>query len=157
MNKRKLLSLMLVLVMFVTLVQPTYAKTKYTKTEKNLAKTIASFQEDDLLDPDSFKLKKIHKVKYVLSPDIRWLYKEAGIYEDYKTIKWAVDFTAKNGYGGRVKNTIYITSTYCYFVDEGDGTSLYDYDDCTDYFGKTNTKTLTKHVKALAKKYYEDM
>ncbi len=155
MSKRKLLPIVLALVMIVTLVQPTYAKTKYTKTEKNIAMTLANFQEEDLVDPDSFKIKKVREVKYVLNEDIRWLYKEAGIYKDYKTIKWAVDFTAKNSYGGRVKNTIYISSTYCYFAD--DGTCLEDYDDCTNHYNKTNTKKLTKHVKTLAKKYYEAM
>ena len=34
MNKRKLLSIVLALVALVSLMQPTYAKTKYTKTEK---------------------------------------------------------------------------------------------------------------------------
>lgn len=53
----------------LTIVQPVNAKTKYTKAEKNLAYTLAVFQDSELLNPDSFKIKKISKVKYVLNKD----------------------------------------------------------------------------------------
>ena len=74
MNKRKLLSIVLALVALVSLMQPTYAKTKYTKTEKKLAETIAFFQEDNLVDPDSFRIRRIHRVKYKLDKDVYCLY-----------------------------------------------------------------------------------
>lgn len=55
--------------MCLTMVQPVNAKTKYTKADKNLAYTLAVFQDSELLNPDSFKIKKISKVKYVLNKD----------------------------------------------------------------------------------------
>ena len=55
------LYLLLAVVMCLTVVQPVNAKTKYTKDEKNLAYTIAVFQNNELWDPDSFKIRKSRK------------------------------------------------------------------------------------------------
>ena len=96
MNKRKLLSIVLALVVLVSLIQPTYAKTKYTKTEKKLAETIACFQEDNLVDPDSLKIRRIHRVKYKLNKDVYFLYEAYGLLKDSKTIKWEVEYSANN-------------------------------------------------------------
>ena len=61
------LCLLLSIIMCLTMVQPVNAKTKYTKADKNLAYTLAVFQDSELLNPDSFKIKKISKVKYVMA------------------------------------------------------------------------------------------
>lgn len=155
MNKRKLLSIVLALVVLISLMQPTYAKTKYTKTEKKLAETIACFQEDNLVDPDSFRIRRIHRVKYKLNKDVYSLYEAYGLLKDSKTIKWEVDYSAKNSLGGRVTGTLYISSTYYYFTE--DAMSYDDYTDYTDYSKYETSKTFTKNVKKLAKKYYEAM
>ena len=47
------LCLLLVVVACLTMIQPVSAKTKYTKTEKNLAYTLAVFQDSELWNPDS--------------------------------------------------------------------------------------------------------
>ena len=155
MNKRKLLSIVLALVVLVSLMQPTYAKTKYTKTEKKLAETIACFQEDNLVDPDAFRIRRIHRVKYKLDKDVYSLYEAYGLLKDSKTIKWEVDYSAKNSLGGRVAGTLYISSTYYYFTE--DAMSYDDYTDYTDYSKYETSKTFTKNVKKLAKKYYNEM
>ena len=50
---------LLTIVICLAMVQPVNAKTKYTKADKNLAYTLAVFQDSELLNPDSFKIKKI--------------------------------------------------------------------------------------------------
>lgn len=155
MNKRKLLSLILTLIMLVTLVEPTYAATKYTKTEKKLAQTISDFQENYLIDPDSFKLRKIYKINYKLKEDYYWMYDNTWLFDELETFKWRVDYSANNYYGGRVAGTIYISSTYYLFTE--DQMNMEYWEDCTNYKKHNKTKTLTKHVKTLTKKYYEAM
>ena len=52
------LCLLLTIVMCLTVTQPVYAKTKYTKAEKKLAFTLACYQ-DDLLYPERIILTKL--------------------------------------------------------------------------------------------------
>ena len=73
------LCLLLAVVVCLSVVKPVNAKTKYTKTEKNLAFALAVFQDNELLDPDSFKIKKISKVKYILNKDNFEVYAACGI------------------------------------------------------------------------------
>ena len=82
-------------------------------------------------------------------------YEAYGLLKDSKTIKWEVDYSAKNSLGGRVTGTLYISSTYYYFTE--DAMSYDDYTDYTDYSKYETSKTFTKNVKKLAKKYYEAM
>lgn len=123
----KWLYLLLAVVMCLTVVQPVNAKTKYTKAEKNLAYTLAVFQDSELWDPDSFKIKKISKIKYVLNKDNFEVYAACGILDNYKTITWKVDYTASNAYGGIVKESVYITSTWNYCSEED-----FDFEEYTD-------------------------
>ena len=106
------LCLLLAVVMCLIVIQPVSAKTKYTKTEKNLAYTLAAFQDNELLDPDSFKIRKISSVKYTLNKDNYEGYEAWGILDDYKVITWKVDYTAANAFGGIVRDTVYVTSTW---------------------------------------------
>ena len=103
------LCLLLVVAVCLTVVQPVSAKTKYTKTEKNLAFALACYQDNELLDPDSFKIRKISRVKYTLNKDNYEGYEAWGILDDYKIITWKVDYTASNAFGGIVRDTV------CYF------------------------------------------
>ena len=96
------LYLLLAVIVCLTIVQPVNAKTKYTKADKNLSYTLAVFQDSELLNPDSFKIKKISKVKYVLNKDNFEVYAACGILDGYRTITWKVDYTASNAYGGKV-------------------------------------------------------
>ena len=63
------LCLLLAVIMCLIVVQPVNAKTKYTKAEKNLAYTLAVFQDNELWDPDSFKIRKMSSVKYTLNKE----------------------------------------------------------------------------------------
>ena len=94
-------------------------------------------------------------VKYKLNKDVYCLYEAYGLLKDSKTIKWEVDYSANNSLGGRVTGTLYISSTYYYFTE--DAMSYDDYTDYTDYSKYETSKTFTKNVKKLAKKYYEAM
>ena len=106
------LCLLLVVVACLATFQPVSAKTKYTKTEKNLAYTLAVFQDSELWNPDSFKIRKISRVKYALNKDNYEGYEAWGILDDYKTITWKVDYTAANALGGIVRDTVYVTPTW---------------------------------------------
>lgn len=148
------LCLLLAVVVCLSVVQPVNAKTKYTKTEKNLAFALAVFQDNELLDPDSFKIKKISKVKYVLNKDNFEVYAACGILDSYRTIAWKVDYTASNAYGGIVKESVYVTSTwnYCseYDID------FEDYTDKTSYAKSSKSKSFIKKIKKLTSKYYKE-
>lgn len=148
------LYLLLAVIVCLTIVQPVNAKTKYTKAEKNLAYTLAVFQDSELLNPDSFKIKKISKVKYVLNKDNFEVYAACGILDGYRTITWKVDYTASNAYGGNVRESVYVTSTwnYCseYDID------FEDYTDKTSYAKSSKSKSFVKKIKKLTSKYYKE-
>lgn len=148
------LCLLLAVVMCLTVVQPVNAKTKYAKADKNLAYTLAVFQDSELLNPDSFKIKKISKVKYVLNKDNFEVYAACGILNDYRTITWKVDYTASNAYGGNVMESVYVTSTwnYCseYDID------FEDYTDKTSYAKSDKSKSFVKKIQKLTSKYYKE-
>ena len=146
------LCLLLVVVACLTVVQPVSAKTKYTKTEKNLAYTLAVFQDSELLDPDSFKIRKISRVKYALNKDNYEGYEAWGILDDYKTIAWKVDYTAANAFGGIVRDTVYVTSTWDYCSE--DGIDFEEYTDKTNYAKNGKSKSFVKKIKKLTSKYY---
>lgn len=148
------LCLLLAVVMCLTVVQPVNAKTKYTKTEKNLAFALAVFQDNELLDPDSFKIKKIRKIKYVLNKDNFEVYAACGILDSYRTITWKVDYTASNAYGGIVKESVYVTSTWNYCSEED--IDFEDYTDKTNYSKSSKSKSFVKKIKKLVSKYYKE-
>ena len=150
----KVLCLLLVVAVCLTVVQPVSAKTKYTKTEKNLAYTLAVFQDNELWDPDSFEIRKISKVKYTLNKDNYEGYEAWGILDDYKTIAWKVDYTAANAFGGIVRDTVYVTSTWAYY-SEGD-IDFEEYTDRTNYAKSSKSKSFVKRVKKLTSKYYKE-
>lgn len=150
----KWLYLLLAVVMCLTVVQPVNAKTKYTKAEKNLAYTLAVFQDSELWDPDSFKIKKISKIKYVLNKDNFEVYAACGILDNYKTITWKVDYTASNAYGGIVKESVYITSTWNYCSEED--FDFEEYTDKTSYDKSNKSKSFVKKIKKLTSKYYKE-
>ena len=149
------LCLLLVVAVCLTVVQPVSAKTKYTKTEKNLAYTLAVFQDSELLDPDSFKIRKISSVKYTLNKDNYEGYEAWGILDDYKTITWKVDFTAYNVFGTPVQDTLYVSSTWVPFDDE-DVDIEDDYNDKTNYAKSSKSKSFVKKIKKLVSKYYKE-
>ena len=146
------LCLLLVVVACLAMVQPVSAKTKYTKTEKNLAYTLAVFQDSELLDPDSFKIRKISSVKYTLNKDNYEGYESWGILDDYKTIAWKVDYTAANAFGGIVRDTVYVTSTWAYCSE--DDIDFEEYTDKTNYAKNGKSKSFVKKIKKLMSKYY---
>ena len=148
------LCLLLVVVACLTVVKPVSAKTKYTKTEKNLAYTLAVFQDSELLDPDSFKIRKISSVKYTLNKDNYEGYEAWGILDDYKTITWKVDYTAANALGGTVRDTVYVTSTWAY-CGEYD-IDFEEYTDKTNYSKNSKSKSFVKKIKKLVSKYYKE-
>lgn len=155
MNKiTKGLYLLLAVVMCLTVVQPINAKTKYTKAEKNLAYTLAVFQDSELWDPDSFKIKKISKIKYVLNKNNFEVYAACGILDSYRTITWKVDYTASNAYGGNVRESVYVTSTWCYCSE--DGIDFEEYTNKTNYAKSSKSKSFIKKIKKLTSKYYKE-
>ena len=146
------LCLLLVVAVCLTVVQPVSAKTKYTKTEKNLAFALACYQDNELLDPDSFKIRKISRVKYTLNKDNYEGYESWGILDDYKTIAWKVDYTASNAFGGIVRDTVYVTSTLAYCSE--DDIDFEEYTDKTNYAKNGKSKSFVKKIKKLMSKYY---
>ena len=150
----KWLCLLLVVAVCLTVVQPVSAKTKYTKTEKNLAFALACYQDNELLDPDSFKIRKISSVKYALNKDNYEGYEAWGILDDYKTITWKVDYTASNAFGATVQDTVYVTSTWAYC--SGDDIDFEEYTDKTNYAKSSKSKSFVKRVKKLTSKYYKE-
>ena len=148
------LCLLLAVVVCLSGVQPISAKTKYTKAEKNLAYTLAVFQDSELLDPDSFKIRKISSVKYALNKDNYEGYKAWGILDDYKTITWKVDYTASNAFGATVRDTMYVTSTWTYCSE--DDMDFEEYTDKTNYANSSKSKSFVKKIKKLTSKYYKE-
>ena len=150
----KVLCLLLVVAVCLTVVQPVSAKNKYTKTEKNLAFALACYQDSELLDPDSFKIRKISSVKYTLNKDNYEGYEAWGILDDYKIIAWKVDYTASNAYGATVRDTMYITSTWAYCSE--DDIDFEEYTDKTNYSKSSKSKSFVKKIKKLVSKYYKE-
>ena len=146
------LCLLLVVAVCLTVVQPVSATTKYTKTEKNLAFALACYQDNELLDPDSFKIRKISRIKYTLNKDNYEGYEAWGILDDYKMITWKVDYTAANALGGIVRDTVYVTSTWAYCSE--DDMDFEEYTDKTNYAKNEKSKSFVKRVKKLTSKYY---
>ena len=146
------LCLLLVVAVCLTVIQHVSAKTKYTNTEKNLAFTLACYQDSELLDPDSFKIRKISRVKYTLNKDNYEGYEDWGILDDYKTIAWKVDYTASNAFGGIVRDTVYVTSTWAYCSE--DDIDFEEYTDKTNYAKSSKRKSFVKKIKKLTSKYY---
>lgn len=149
------LCLLLAVAVCLSVVQPVSAKTKYTKTEKNLAYTLACYQDSELLDPDSFKIRKISSVKYTLNRDNYEGYEAWGILDDYKTITWKVDYTASNAFGATVQDTMYVTSTWTYCSE--DDMDFEEYTDKTNYAKSSKSKSFVKKIKKLTSKYYKEL
>ena len=149
------LCLLLTIVMCLTATQPVYAKTKYIKSEKKLAFALACYQDNDLLYPESFNIKKISKVKYTVIKDYYESLEAWGILDDCKTITWKVDFTAYNVFGEPVQDTLYVSSTWVPF-DNDDVDIEEDYIDKTNYSKSNMSKSFVKKVKKLTSKYYNE-
>ena len=137
------LLLVLTLVMGSTQTINVSAKVKYTKTEKKLAYTLAEFQDNELIDPDSFKIKHIYKTNYVLKKSQYDFYKAIGLYKQVKTLTWKVEYTAKNCLGGTVKDEVYLSSTWNYFDMDTDDLEE-QYNDKTDYTKYRKSKKFVK-------------
>ena len=148
------LCLLLAVVVCLPGVQSVSAKTKYTKTEKNLAFALACYQDSELLNQDSFKIRKISSVKYTLNKDNYEGYEAWGILDDYKVITWKVDYTAANAFGGIVRDTVYVTSTWAY-CSEYD-IDFEEYTDKTNYAKSSKSKSFVKKIKKLVSKYYKE-
>ena len=149
------LCLLLAVVVCLSVAQPVSAKTKYTKDEKNLAYTLACYQDSNLLYPESFKIRKISKVKYTVIEDYYESLNDWGILDDCKTITWKVDFTAYNVFGTPVQDTLYVSSTWVPFDDE-DVDIEEDYNDKTNYANSSMSKSFVKKIKKLTSKYYKE-
>ena len=147
------LCLLLAIVICLSGVQSISAKTKYTKAEKNLAYTLAVFQDSELLDQDSFKIRKISSVKYALNKDNYEGYEAWGILDDYKTITWKVDYTASNAFGATVQDTMYVTSTWTYCSE--DDMDFEEYTDKTNYANSSKSKSFVKKIKLLTLIFYK--
>lgn len=148
--------LCLAVAMFVclTVVRPVDAATKYSKSEKNLALALACYQDDRLLCPDSFKIKSINKINYVLDKDYYDIYEVLDLLGCVKTISWEVTYTAENGFGATVKETMYVSSTGNYF--EEDDLDFDEYHDKTNYAKSRKSKAFVKKIKKLTSKYYKE-
>lgn len=153
MKRKHLLALLMVVVMCIVTVQPVSAATKYTKTEKKLAQSLANFQDSELVDPDSFKIRHIYKVDYTLNKENYNIYKLYDLLDSCKTIKWKVEYTAKNKLGGTVKDTVYISSTYFSMTD----VDFEEYTDKTNYSKRSTSKKFVDKIKKLTKKYYKEL
>ena len=153
-KNRKIIALLVAMTLCLITVVPVNAATKYTKTEKKLAYALACFQDDGLIDPDSFKIRHIYKVKYSLKKSNYDLYKAFGLLDDCKMISWEVEYSAKNYLGGTITDKVYVSSTYMYFTE--DSMDWDEYSDKTDYGNRTKSKTFVSKIKKLVKKYYED-
>lgn len=153
MKKKNLLCVLLIMVLCLTCIQPVEAATKYSATEKKLAKVLATFQDEDLTYPGSFKIQRIYKVNYKLKSNWYDAYEAYGILDDAKKIIYEVEYTAQNSLGGIVREYVYITSTYCYI--DYSSIDLEDYKETTQWAKKS--RTFTKHVKTLTKNYYKNM
>ena len=129
-------------------------KTKYTKTERDLAYTLAVFQDNELWNPDSFKIRKISSVKYALNKDNYEGYEAWGILDDYETITWKVDYTASNAYGGNVRESVYVTSTWNYCSEED--FDFEEYTDKTNHSKRSKSKSFVKKINKLVSKYYKE-
>lgn len=148
------LCLLLAVIICLSGVQTVNAKTKYTKAEKNLAYALAVFQYSELWYPDSFKIKKISKIKYVLNKDNFEVYAACGILDSYKTITWKVDYTASNAYGGNVMESVYVTSTWNYCSEED--FDFEEYTDKTNNSKSSKSKSFVKKIQKLTSKYYKE-
>lgn len=149
------LCLLLAVVVCLSVVQPVSAKRKYTKTETNIATTIAYYQATYLDIPDSFNIQKISKINYTANENYTKKLKSWGIYKSRKTLSWKIDYTERNESGETVSNVLYISSKgYPYY---GDTTEIdKKYIDNTDYAKSSVSKKFTKHVKKLAAQTYNE-
>ena len=155
MKKKNLLSVVLVIVLCIMTVQPVSAATKYTNAERKLAQTLANYQDNELIDPDSFKIRHIYKVRYSLKSENYEAYDAWGLLDSYKNLAWEIDYTAKNSFGGTVRDTLYISSTYYYTnIDDID---FDEYNDKTNYKTKNRSKAFVNKIKKLTKKYYDEL
>lgn len=155
MKKKNLLSVVLVIVLCIMTVQPVSAATKYTNAERKLAQTLAYYQDSELLNPDSFKIRHIYKVRYLLKSENYEVYDMLDILDAYKNLAWEIDYTATNSFGATVRDTLYISSTYSYAnIDDID---FEEYNNKTNYKTKNRSKAFVNKIKKLTKKYYDEL
>lgn len=157
-NKFKKVTMVIILVLsicFTSISANAKKKVKYTKTEKKLAEAIANYQFNNLIDPDSFKLKAIYKVNYKLKDDYADMYKELGEYEQIKTVSYFIMYTGANAFGDTVTNYFYISSTYHCF--DNNEVVEFMYKKCANYNPYKVKKKFFNNVKKLEKKYYNKM
>ena len=147
------LCLLLAIVICLSGVQPISAKTKYTKTERDLATTIAYFQATYLDVPDSFKIKKISKINYTANEEYAKKLQSWGLYKSRKTLSWKIDYTECSESGETISNYLYISANaYPYYGDTAEVNKKYV--DNTDYAKSTVSKKFAKNVKKLATQIY---
>jgi hypothetical protein len=149
------LCLILAIVACLTIVQPVNAATKYSKAEKKLAWSLACYQDNELLCPDTFKIKNISKVKYVLDKENYEMYEALDLLDYVKTIDWKVTYIAENAFGANVKEVVYVSSTGNYFGE--DDIDFEEYHDKTDYAKSNKSDSFVKKIKKLTSKYYKEM
>lgn len=150
MKIKRILAVLLIFSLCLGTVNKVSAKTKYTYAQKQLAETLAGYQSD-LMDPDAFKIRHIYKVNYVLKEKYREYYRKLGLTQ--LNIKWEVEISGTNAFGGTVRQTIYISSGYTpYDEDEID---FHEYTDKTDPFKMFKSSAWIKKVKKLTKIYYK--
>ena len=157
-NKFKTITMVIILVLsicFTSIPVNAKKKVKYTKTEKKLAETLAHFQSEEMIDPDSFKLKAIYKVNYKMIGDAAETYKLLGIYKNCKTILYKIKYIGKNVFSGTVTDYLYISSTYHYY--DSDSIDEDEYDNYTNYAKYNVKKKFFNNVKKLTKKYYKEV
>ena len=153
-KNQKIITLLATIVLCFMIATPVHAATKYSKTEKSLAYALACFQDNELIDPDSFEIRHINKVKYSLKKSCYDLYEAFGLLDYCKTISWEVEYSASNYLGGTITDTVYISSTYNYFTE--DDLDFEEYTDKTDYKNRKKSKSFVSKIKKLTKKYYNE-
>jgi hypothetical protein len=153
-KKTNLIVIVLAFAILMANTMPINAAAKYSKSEKGLAYALACFQDNELKDPDSFKIRHIYKVKYTMKKDAQYIYELYDLLEYCKTLSWEVEYSAKNSLGGTVTDTVYISSTYNYFTE--DELDFEEYNDKTDYAKKNKSKSFVNKIKKLTKQYYEE-
>lgn len=147
------LCLLLAVVVCLSVAQPVSAKVKYTKTERDLATTIAYYQATYLDVPDSFKIKKISKIDYTANEEYTKKLESWGLYKSRKTLRWKIDYTERDESGETVSNSLYISAKgYAYYGDTAEVNKKYV--DNTDYTKSAVSKKFAKHVKKLATETY---
>lgn len=124
------------------------AKTKYTKEEKRIAKSMCSFAGDKLAYPNSFEICTIKYYK-VIPTD----YNDNGWYADKGYMNnWLITYKAKNIYGTKKKSTLTLMECIDGYAELSGNLVPTSSDEfkCTS---KKKSKSFVKKINKLTKKY----